>query len=105
MRHYYKDALDYAIIEIVDTKGSPLRYHELEEEINLHCNLCSATLSLHLRKLVDREVLYRREEKNGHTFYSLTKKFKDALDIQKKRNTTKFIEKTLDISTFWEKIP
>lgn len=60
----------------------------------------SATLSLHLRALVGGNVLQRKVEKNGHTFYSLTSKFREALEIQKKHYPTNYIEKTLSLSTF-----
>ena len=100
MKHYYKDALDYAIVDILEAKELALRYHELEGEIRSYCSVSSATLSLHLRALVGGNVLQRRIEKNGHTFYSLTSEFKEALEIQKKHYPTNYLEETLLLSTF-----
>jgi DNA-binding HxlR family transcriptional regulator len=98
----YKYILDYAIVDILDTKHrSYLRYHELEQEISLHCKLSSATLVRHLTRLVGRNVLERRiEQNNSKTFYSLTKEFKVSLDIQKKHYPKSYFEKTLSLNNF-----
>jgi DNA-binding HxlR family transcriptional regulator len=102
IRRRYKSILDYAIVDIFDTEHSCLRYHEIEQEISLYCKVSSATLSLHLIRLVERNVLARRVDDNGHTFYSLTKRFKGSLDIQKKHYPTNYIEKTLSLHDFGE---
>ena len=98
----YKYILDYAIVDILDTKHtSYLRYHELEQEISLHGKLSSATLVRHLTRLVGRNVLERRiEQNNSKTFYSLTKEFKVSLDIQKKHYPKGYFEKTLSLNNF-----
>jgi DNA-binding HxlR family transcriptional regulator len=102
INYYYKHVLDYAIVEILDAiYPSFLRYHELEQEISLHCRIPSSTLSRHLKRLVGKEILSRREEKKyGPTFYSLTKKFKDSLDIQKKHYPPSYLEKTFLLHPF-----
>jgi DNA-binding HxlR family transcriptional regulator len=101
-RHRYKDILDYTIIDILDTKyPSCLRYYELEREISLHCKISSSTLARHLARLVGRKALDRQEEKKyGHTFYSLTKEFKDSLHIQKKYYPKNYFEKTLSLNNY-----
>ncbi|MDP9287229.1 MAG: hypothetical protein M3P08_03420 [Thermoproteota archaeon] len=102
INYYYKRTLDYAIVEILDTVYPAfLRYHELEEEISLHCTIPSSTMSRHLKRLVGKQILHRREEKKyGPTFYSLTKKFKDSLDIQKKHYPMNYLEETFSLSSF-----
>lgn len=102
LSHYYKDTLDYAIVDILDTKyPSSLRYKELVEEINKYCRIPHSTLSRHLKRLVGKEILYRTEDrKYGPTFYSLTKKFKKSLDIQKKRYPTNYIQETFSLHPF-----
>jgi len=99
VRHYYKEALDYAVVDILDRKYPVyLRYNELVQEITIYCSVPPSTLSRHLKRLVGKEILYRREDKKyGPTFYSLTKKFKDSLDIQKKHYATNYIEKTVSL--------
>ena len=94
--------LDYAIVEILDAiYPSFLRYHELEEEMSLHCTVPSSTLSRHLKRLVGKEILHRREEKKfGSTFYSLTKEFKGSLDLRKKWYPTNYLEETFSIDPF-----
>ena len=102
--YYYKHELDYVIVEILDTKyPSYLRYSELEKEINsgLSRKVSPATLSFHLSELsFFRNVLDKRKEKNRHTSYSLTKKFKDELDIQKRKYPTTFAKETLSLRNF-----
>jgi DNA-binding transcriptional ArsR family regulator len=96
--------LDYAIVDILDTKyPSSLRHKELVEEISKYCRVPDSTLSRHLKRLVGKEILYRREDKKyGPTFYSLTKKFKDSLDIQKKHYSTNYLEKTFSLYPFYK---
>jgi len=80
-----------------------MRYSELEKEINsgLSHKVPSATLSFHLSELsFFRNVLDKRKEKNRHTSYSLTKKFKDELDIQKRKYPTTFAKETLSLRNF-----
>ena len=100
MRYFYKDTLDYAIVDILDTKKYRLRYHEIEEEIRLYCKLSSSTLSRHLTGLINRNILHKEQEMNGHTFYSLTKGFNDSLNIQRKHYPTGYLEKTLSLHNF-----
>lgn len=94
--------LDYAIVEILDAiYPSFLRYHELEEEMSLQCKVPSSTLSRHLKRLVGKEILSRREEKKyGPTFYSLTKAFKGSLDLRKKWYAANYLEETFSIEPF-----
>jgi DNA-binding HxlR family transcriptional regulator len=99
LRYYYKHTLDYAIVEIFDTSYR-LRYHELEEEIRSYCKLSSATLSRHLARLINRNVLYKDEEINGRVFYSLTVEFNDSLNIQRKNYPWDYLEKTLSLHNF-----
>lgn len=55
----------------------------------------------HLREMIlFRDVLHKRKEKNRHTSYSLTKKFKDELDKQKRKYPTTFAKKTLSLLEF-----
>ncbi|HEY7079665.1 MAG TPA: hypothetical protein VH500_08190 [Nitrososphaeraceae archaeon] len=66
---------------------SLLRYSEIEKEINSYLSrkIPSATLSFHLTDLYSiRAVLKKKKERNGYTYYSLTKEFKKELDKQKK---------------------
>jgi hypothetical protein len=102
--YYYKHELDYVIVEILDSKYPLyLRYSEIEKTINagLSRKVPSATLSSHLLDLnLFRNVLNKRKEKNRHTFYSLTKKFKDDLDIQKRKYPTTFAKVTLSLPKF-----
>jgi DNA-binding HxlR family transcriptional regulator len=92
--------LDYAIVEILDSKGMPLRYHELVEEIEKHCKISSSTLTLHLKRLAGRNVVERRLFENGHTAYALTKKFKGVSEIQRKKYPNKHWEMTLALEPF-----
>jgi hypothetical protein len=103
LKHYYKEALDFAIVDILETKVSPLQYNKLEGQIKSYCPVSSATLSLHLRALVGGKVLQRIVENNGHTFYSLTGEFREALEIQKKHDPTQYLEKTLSLPSFQKK--
>ena len=100
MRYFYKDTLDYAIVDILDTKKYRLRYHEIEEEIRSHCKLSSSTLSRHLTGLINRNILHKEQEMNGHTFYSLTEEFNDSLNLQRKHYPTGYLEKTLSLHNF-----
>jgi DNA-binding transcriptional ArsR family regulator len=102
LAHYYKETLDYAIVDILDTKyPSSLGYMELIVEISKYCRVAHSTLSRHLKRLVGKEILYRREDrKYGPTFYSLTTKFKDSLDIQKKHYPANYLEKTFSLYPF-----
>ena len=88
------------MVNILDTKKYRLRYHELEEEIRSYCKLSSPTLSRHLTRLINRNVLYKDEQINGHTFYSLTEEFNDSLNIQRKHYPTGYLEKTLSLHNF-----
>jgi hypothetical protein len=102
--YYHKAELDYAIVNIIDSKyPSPLRYSQIEREISscLPRKIPSATLSFHLWDLNRfRHVLDKRKASNGHTFYSLTKEFKDKLDIQKKLHPANYEKRTLSLRRF-----
>jgi DNA-binding HxlR family transcriptional regulator len=93
------DALDYAVVDILDTKYPlSLGYNELVKEISIYCNVPHYTLSRHLKRLVGKEILYRKENrKYGPTFYSLTTKFKESLDIQRKHYPTNYLENTFSL--------
>jgi hypothetical protein len=101
---YYKHELDYFVVEMLDVVyPSYLRYGDIEKEISSHLShkVPSATLSFHLWDLFRfRHVLDKRKEKNRHTYYSLTKEFKDALDKQKKEYPANFAKKTLSLENF-----
>ena len=56
--------------------------------------MSTATLSSHLQKLWGGEILHRRVEENGHTYYSLTEKFNDVLESERKIDSTKYFENT-----------
>jgi hypothetical protein len=45
-------------------------------------------------------VLHRKIEENLTTHYSLTKEFKDSLDIQKGKSPTTYIQNTLSLAQF-----
>jgi hypothetical protein len=47
-----------------------------------------------------RHVLDKKEEKNGYTFYSLTKEFKDQLDVQKKQHPTDYVKRPYHYVSF-----
>lgn len=83
-----RDEIDTIIIKILDRKDTPsLRYKELEKEVNLRVEgkkPSSATLSIHLTVLCDRNILHKEVDKDRGTHYSLTDKFKDSLVEQKK---------------------
>jgi len=103
VRHYYKDSLDYAIVDILDIYPQLLGYSEIVNEIKLYCNIPPSTFSRHLKRLVGKEILFRREDKKyGPTSYSLTKKFNDSLQIQKKHYPTNYFRKTFDLYPFNE---
>jgi arginine repressor len=103
IEHYYKHALDYAIVEILDKKSS-LRYYELEEELSLYHKPSTSTLSRHLERLIRRRILRRIRKDNGNTFYSLSDLFKGSLDKQKKDNSTNYLEKTLSLPEFYYRL-
>jgi hypothetical protein len=102
--YYYKHELDYLIIEILDSKyPSYLRYSELENEINsgLSHKVSSGTFSSHLLELrLFRNVLVKSKEKNRHTSYSLTRGFKDQLEILKRNHPITFAKETLSLPKF-----
>jgi len=101
--YYYKAELDYVIVDMLDSRyPNYVRYNRIEKEISscLPRKIPSATLSLHLRDLRFRHVLDKREEKNRHTSYSLTKEFKDELDIQKKQHPANYEKITLSLDHF-----
>lgn len=77
--------MDDCIVYIfTEHKFSELRYNLLEKEMNLRHRVSTATLSSHLKKLYGREILCIRVKKNGHTYYSLTKRFRDRLEYEMK---------------------
>lgn len=106
MIYYYKDVLDYAIVEILNEKYPlRLRYKELEQGINLYLEskISPSTLYRHLEELVFRWVIYKKQlRKHGPSYYSLTKKFKNALDIKKKHFPNTYAQETLSLSSFSE---
>jgi hypothetical protein len=61
------------------------------------CGIKSQYLSL-----IYKDVLHRKVEENRSTHYSLTRQFKDSLDIHKKKYPTIYIEKTLSLLQFSE---
>jgi DNA-binding MarR family transcriptional regulator len=97
----YKYILDYAIVDVLDTKlPSYLRYQELEQEISLHCKLSSSTLARHLKRLVGGTIVERKVEKDGHTSYSLTRDFREKLDIKKKSYPMNYLDMTFSLYPF-----
>jgi hypothetical protein len=102
--YYYKHELDYAIVELIDAKYPlPVRYSEIEKEINLHLShkIPSATLSFHLTDLYEiRDVLEKKKRRNGYTYYSLTKEFKKELDKQRKIDPDNYSKEALSSSPF-----
>ena len=92
----YDENLDYWIVRILlDSIQMELRHNQLKRELNLqHKVVSTATYSYHLKKLWGGEILHRRVEKNGHSHYSLTEKFKDVLEIERKKDPTKYLENT-----------
>lgn len=100
---YYKAELDYVIVGMLDSRyPSSMRYNQIEKEISscLPRKVPSATLSLHLGDLRFRHVLDKRKEQNRHTFYSLTKEFKDKLDIQKTEHPESYEKNALSLDHF-----
>ncbi|MGA9842827.1 MAG: hypothetical protein WBQ25_10970 [Nitrososphaeraceae archaeon] len=102
--YYYKHELDYAIVEMLEQKyPSHLRYSEIEKEINsyLSYKIPSATLSFHLTDLYSmRNVLEKKKKRNGYTYYSLTREFKEVLDKQKKIDPTYYTKEALSLRHF-----
>jgi DNA-binding transcriptional ArsR family regulator len=102
--YYYKNELDYAILEILDIKYPlSLRCKEIEQEINLHLEskIRPSTLSRHLRRLEERKVIDRTQDwKCGPTHYSLKKEFKDSLDTNKQQYPTTYIQETLSLTSY-----
>lgn len=96
----YKDALDYAIVEILYTKDSALRYHELVEDISMHCKIYPPTLTRHLKTLAARNIIERKLLDKGHTTYTLTKRFKEVSEIQRKKYPTNFWKRTFVLEPF-----
>jgi hypothetical protein len=102
------------IVEILEKKyPNSLTYKELEKEVNLRYKgqePSSATLTNYLNMLSGRKtqyisfvykgVLHRKIEENLTTRYSLTKEFKDSLDIQKGKSPTTYIQDTLSLPQF-----
>jgi DNA-binding HxlR family transcriptional regulator len=104
IQYYYKNELDYAILEILNIKYPlNLRYKEIEQEINLHLEskVPASTLWRHLRRLEGRNVINREQDwKRGPTHYSLKKEFKSALGILKKQYPTDYMQKTLALTSY-----
>ena len=96
----YKDALDYAIVEILDAEPLPLKFHELEEKIEKYCKISPSTLTRHLKGLARRNIVERKLLNNGRATYSLTKKFKDVSEIQRKHYPTSYWKETFALETF-----
>jgi hypothetical protein len=102
------------IVEILEYKyPHSLTYKELEKEVNLRCKgkePSSAIFTNYLYMLcgiysqylssIYKGVLSRKVEDNRSTHYSLTKEFKDSLDIQKRKSPTTYIEDALSLSQF-----
>lgn len=96
----YKHTLHYAIMDILDIEHSPLRFHELEKKIEKYCKIYPPTLARHLKILAGRNIVKRTLLKNGRAVYTLTKEFKDALEIQKKHYPTSYWKKIFSLRTF-----
>lgn len=106
----YKDALDYAIVEILHLKHAPVRYHELVEEISKYCRISPSTLTRHLKTLAARSIIKRKLQKNGRATYELTKRFKEVSEILRNKYPTNywheaFIREPFDKDTFEFGIP
>lgn len=91
---------DYAIVDILDSKSTPLRYHELAKEIERHCKISSSTLTLHLKRLAGRKIVERRLFANGHTTYALTIRFKEISEIQREKYSTDYWEMAFGLEPF-----
>lgn len=96
----YKEILDYAIVEILDAENLPLKFHDLIEKIEKYRKISTSTLTYHLKTLAGRSVVERTLLKNGRATYSLTQKFKDASEIQRKYYPTSYWEETFSLETF-----
>jgi DNA-binding HxlR family transcriptional regulator len=96
----YKEILDYAIVEILDAENSPLKFHELIEKIEKYCKISTSTLTYHLETLAGRSIVERTVLKNGRATYSLTKKFKETSEIQRKYYPTNYWKETFSLETF-----
>jgi hypothetical protein len=102
------------IVELLEEKYPySLSYKQLGEEVNLRYKgeePSSATFTNYLCMLSGRKsqyipfiyrgVLHRKMEENRSTHYSLTKEFKDSLDIQKGKSHTTYIHDTLSLPQF-----
>jgi DNA-binding HxlR family transcriptional regulator len=96
----YDFDLDQRIVRILlDSKGLELRHNQLERELNSQRwytdKVSSATLSSHLKILWGGEVLHRRVEKNGHTYYTSTERFRAVSDSERKYEPTEYIKNAL----------
>jgi hypothetical protein len=91
--------LDIIAVKILEKKYPfSLIYTRLVDEINLRFegkNPSTATFRSHLVNLCDRDILNKERDRYGGTHYSLTKEFKDLLDIQKNNYPIAYVEKTL----------
>ena len=87
----YDAELDDWIVNILLPRQSELRYNQLEKELNLRHKVSTATFSAHLRRLVGGQILLRRREENGHTYYSLAKEFRIALESEKRHDPTNYV--------------
>ena len=54
----------------------------------------------YLTRLINRNILHKEQEINGHTFYSLIEEFNDSLNLQRKHYPTGYLEKTLSLHNF-----
>jgi hypothetical protein len=111
--------LNNIIVSILEDRKS-LRYTELVYHVNGRCEekkpssstvgqlvsigyksgerLKKPSSSTFDRRLVDLEekgILHRELHRDRSTYYSLTEKFKDSLDKNKKKYATTYLEKTL----------
>ena len=102
--------MDYAIVEILDAENSPLKFLELIEKIEKYCKISPSTLTYHLKTLAGRNMVERTLLKNGRALYSLTKKFKEASEIQRQHYPTNHWKETFSLEafskdTFWGSKP
>lgn len=91
----YDENLDRWIVRIfLDSKGLELRHNQLQRELNLRLEdkPSTATLSSHLDKLYRRQILNVRVNEKKHTYYSLTKTFKDVLEIESRNSLANYLE-------------
>jgi DNA-binding HxlR family transcriptional regulator len=96
----YKEILDYAIVEILNAENSCLKFDELKEKIEKYCRISTSTLTYHLKTLAGRNIIERTLLLNGRATYSLTEKFKDASEIQRKYYPTSYWKETFSLETF-----